>query len=120
MIVYVWGNLTADNFTPRPGKDTVGRPGQRPGLSAFASPPANRKSQAVDLAMIGPALKGFPDELDQGGTQGHVAITPVDDSGEIDVKALEQWASFRKTGRVHPFTQVLLDAIVEPNVWIEE
>lgn len=119
MVVYIWGNLTADNFTPRPGKDTVGGPGQKPGLSAFESPPTNRKSQGVDLAMIRPALKAFPDQQDEGGTPGHVAIAPVDRSGEVDVVALEQWASFRKTGRVHPLTQILLDAVVEPNVWTE-
>ena len=70
--------------------------------------------------MIRPALQAFLDQPDQGGTPGHVAIAPVDVSGDVDVVALEQWASFRKTGRVHPLTQVLLDAVVEPNVWTEK
>lgn len=119
MIVYVWGNLTADNFTPRPGKDTVGGAGQRPGLSAFEVPPAGRKAQGVDLDMLVPPLKAFFDDPDQGGIEGHVAIAPADRAGEPDAGALENWASFRRTGRVHPFSQILLDAVVQPDYWSE-
>ena len=115
MIVYVWGNLTADNFTPRPGKDMVGRAGQKPGLSASEAPPVGRKAQGIDLDLLTPPLRAFFDEPDQGGTKGHVAIAPADHAGEVDAKALEEWASFRKTGQIHPFTQILLDAVVRPD-----
>ncbi len=43
VIVYRLGNLTADNFTPRLDKDTVGAPGQEPGLSASETIPLGRK-----------------------------------------------------------------------------
>jgi hypothetical protein len=115
VIVYVWGNLTADNFTPRPGKDTIGRSGQRPGLSAFEAPPVGCKAQGIDLDRLVPPLHAFFDEPDEGGTKGHVAIAPADTTGEVDAKALEDWASIRRTEQVHHFTQVLLDAVVRPN-----
>jgi len=115
VIVYVWGNLTADNFTPRPGKDTIGRTGQKPGLSASDMPRAGCKAQRIDLDLLVPPLRGFFDEPDRGGTAGHVAIAPADDTGEVDMKALEEWALFRQTGQVHPFTQALLYAVVRPN-----
>ena len=115
MIVYVWGNLTADNFTPRPGRDTVGRAGQEPGLSAFQTPPAGRKSQGIDLDSLRLPLKAFFDKPDEGGTEGHVSIAPADHSGKIDAKALEEWVAFRMTGQVHPFTQIIFDAVVSPN-----
>ncbi len=115
MIVYVWGNKTADNFTPRRGKDTVGRVGQEPGLSASKVPPVGRKAQGIDLDLLTPPLQPFFDEPDRGGTEGHVAIAPADDAGEVDAKALEDWASFRETGQVHRFTQILLDAVVGPD-----
>jgi hypothetical protein len=35
--------------------------------------------------------------------------------GEVDVKQLEAWAMSRGTGETHEFTQILLDAVVEPN-----
>jgi hypothetical protein len=65
-------------------------------------------------------LKAFFDKPEQGGSEGHVAIAPADHAGEVDAKALEDWASFRKTGQVHPLTQVLLDAVVWPNFRSEQ
>jgi hypothetical protein len=115
VIVYVRGNLTADNFTPRPGKDTVGTPGQKPGLSASIAPPVDRKAQGIDLDLLAFPLKPFPDEVDKGGTEGHIAIAPADPDGEVDVRALEEWASFRGTGQTNPLTQALFDAVVRPN-----
>jgi hypothetical protein len=120
VIVYVWGNLTADNFTPRPGVDTIASPGQEAGLSAFESLPADRKAQGVDLDLLRAPLKACPDQPDQGGTPGHIAIAPANEAGEVDRKALDEWASFRKTGRIHPLTQMLLDAVIQPNVWSEQ
>ena len=74
--------------------------------------PVGRKAQRIDLDLLTPPMKAFPDEPDQGGTKGHIAIAPADDAGEVDVKALEDWASSRETGRVHSLTQILLDAVV--------
>jgi hypothetical protein len=116
VIVYVWGNLTADNFTPRPGKDTIGRPGQTPGLSASETMQAGKKAQGIDLDKLRPPLKAFADEPDRGGTPGHIAIAPADDNGDVDLQKLEAWASFRQSGRIHELTQILLDAVVERNV----
>jgi hypothetical protein len=115
VIVYIWGNLTADNFTPRPGKDTIGGPGQKAGLSASEAIPPGKKAQGIDTDKLKLPIKAIPDELEQGGTPGHFAIAPVDESGEVDVKQLEAWAMSRGTGQTHDFTQILLDAIVEPN-----
>jgi hypothetical protein len=115
VIVYIWGNLTSDNFTPRPGKDTIGRPGQQPGLSASATIPPGRKAQGIDIDKFKPPLKAIPDDETQGGTRGHFAIAPVNEKGEVDVEQLEDWAGSRGTGRTHPFTQILLDAVAEPN-----
>jgi hypothetical protein len=116
VIVYVWGNLTADNFTPRSGRDTVRAPGREAGLSASEAIPPGRKAQGIDLSLLRPPLRAFLDRPEQGGTPGHVAIAPVDDVGEVDIDELGHWASFRKSGHVHPLTQILLDAVVRPNV----
>ena len=115
MIVYIWGNLTSDNFTPRPGKDTIGRPGQQAGLSASDSIPPGKKTQGIDIDKLKPPLKAIPDDTKQGGTPGHFAIAPVDEKGEVDVQKLEAWAMSRGTGQTHQLTQILLDAVVEPN-----
>jgi hypothetical protein len=115
VIVYVWGNLTADNFTPRPGKDTIGRPGQQAGLSASDAISGGRKAQGIDIDKLKPPSKAIPDDAKQGGTPGHFAIAPVDEMGAVDVKQLEAWAMSRGTGQTHELTQILLDAVVEPN-----
>ena len=119
MIVYIWGNLTVDNFTPRPGKDTVGGPGQQPGLSASAAIPRGKKAQGIEVDKLKPRLRAWPDDKNHGGTPGHFAIAPVDKNGELDVEELRAWASSRGTGATHEFTQILLDAVVEHNVWGE-
>ena len=92
MIVYIWGNLTADNFTPRPDKDTIGRPGQQPGLSASEAIPGGRKAQGIDIDRLEPPLKAIPDDTKLGGTPGHFALAPVDENGEVNVEELEAWA----------------------------
>jgi len=115
VIVYIWGNLTSDNFTPRRGKDTISRPGQHAGLSASQTIPPGRKAQGIDIDKLKPPLKAIPDNTTQGGTPGHFAIAPVDEKGEVDVKQLEAWAMSRGAGQTHEFTQLLLDAVVEPN-----
>jgi hypothetical protein len=115
VIVYIWGNLTSDNFTPRPGKDTIGGPGQQAGLSASDEIQTGKKAQGIDIDKLKPPLKAIPDDERQGGTPGHFAIAPVDEKGKVDVKQLEAWAMSRGSGQTHEFTQILLDAVVEPN-----
>jgi len=115
VIVYVWGNLTADNFTPRADKDMKGTPGQKPGLSSSTSSPKGRKAQGIDLELLKFPLVAFADEVGLGGREGHVALVPVDQHGNVDVEALEEWASFRGSEKTHPLTQALLDAVVKPN-----
>jgi hypothetical protein len=116
VVVYIWGNLTADNFTPRPGKDTVGRPGQAAGLSASEKIPPGRKAQGIDIAKLRSPLRAIPDDTLHGGTPGHFAIAPADERGEVDLNQLESWAQSRGSGETHEFTQILLDAVVQPNV----
>ena len=115
MIIYIWGNLTSDNFTPRPGKDTVGQSGQQAGKSASETVPPGRKAQGIDTDKLKLPLKAIPDDPRHGGTPGHFAIAPVDETGQVDVKQLEGWARSRGTGQTHELTQLLLDAVVEPN-----
>jgi len=116
VIVYIWGNLTSDNFTPRPGKDTVGKPGQQAGLSASNTVPSGKKAQAIDTEKLKLPLQAFPDDTAQGGAEGHFAIAPVDENGEVNFTQLQIWAASRGTGRTHELTQRLLDAVVEPSV----
>jgi hypothetical protein len=116
LIIYIWGNLTADNFTPRLGKDTVGGPGEQSGLSASDSIPIGKKGQGIDTEKLLPLLRAFPDDVQLGGTSGHFAIAPVDLEGELDIERLEDWARSRGTGALHEFTQALLNAVVRPNV----
>jgi hypothetical protein len=115
VIVYIWGNLTDNNFTPRE-KDTKGRPGQFPGLSASVSIQPGRKAQGLDTSKLTPPLCALPDDVSQGGTPGHYAIAPLRENGEVDVAGLEAWAKSRDAGEKHDFTQILLNAVVEPNV----
>jgi hypothetical protein len=115
VVVYRRGSLTDDNFTPRAGKDTIGRPGQQAGLSASDVLPPSGKAQGIDTGALEAPLKAIPDDPKQGGTRGHFAIAPVDVMGEVDLELLEDWAMSRGTGRRHELTQRLLDAVVQPN-----
>jgi hypothetical protein len=115
VIVYIWGNLTADNFTPRAGKDTIGRPGQQAGLSASDVIPPGRKAQVIDIGKLNAPLRAIPDDVEQGGTPGHFAIAPVDEMGNVDLRRLEEWAMSRGTGQTDELTQLLLNAVVQPN-----
>jgi len=116
VIVYIWGNLTIDNFTPRPGKDTVGKPGQAAGLSASDAIPPGRKAQGVDTEKLKQQLIAIADDVSHGGLTGHFSIAPVGDDGRVDMLQLEDWANARGSGASHPLTQILLDAVVLPNV----
>jgi len=61
-------------------------------------------------------LKFFPDDPAVGGDPEHGVIAPVTTRGEVDQTLLEDWASWRKTGRRHRLTQAVMDAIVERDV----
>ena len=118
MILYRLGSLTSDNFTPRAGKDTIGGPGQAAGLSMFEELvlASGRKAQAIDSERLRLPLKAIPDNPAEGGTEGHVAIAPIDAQGRVDQALLDEWASTRGTGQVHRLTQIVLDAIVEVDI----
>lgn len=116
MIVYIWGNLTADNFTPRPGKDTVAQPGRQPGISASETIPPGRKAQGIDTDKLKPPLRAIPDDIGRGGVIGHVSIAPIGEDGKLDEVQLEAGAGARGSKEPHRFTQILLDAVVMPNV----
>jgi hypothetical protein len=108
--------LTTDNFTPRPETDMLGKSGQKPGLSASANVPPGKKAQGIETELLRLPLKAFPDDPDHGGSPDHFAIAPVDENGEVDVSGLVDWASYRRSGNTHRLTQLLLDAVVQPNV----
>jgi len=104
--VYRGGSATPDNLTPRPGVDTTG-------ISTFDSLEAaigpGGKAQKIDLQKVGDPLVGVPD----APPPGHVSVRPGAELTADVVKAIEDWAATRGTGGVHPYTQSLLDAIVE-------
>jgi hypothetical protein len=120
VIVFRSGSHRDDNFTPRPGIDTEERPATAPGLSTFTTleqaVQPGEKAQAIDLERLLVPLRGIPDDAEQGGTPGHVSITPVDSLGAVDQQRLQEWAAYRRTGRQHPFTRIVLEAIVELDV----
>lgn len=114
--VYRSGSASDGNLTPRFDRDTTGRPGQTPGLSVFesleraASPGA--KVQVIDLDLLQPPLRGFPDDVNLGGSEGHVAIAPATEGGEVDLVRLVEWAESRNIGPVHEFTELVKRAVV--------
>jgi hypothetical protein len=114
-IVYRAGSASPDNCTPRPGKDTAGEPGRAPGLSTFETLnlELGEKAQMIDLGQIGTPVRGIPDDPCLGGRQGHVSIVPVDGSGNVDYPSLQDWAAARGTGSIHPFTQMVRNAIIQ-------
>jgi hypothetical protein len=118
-IVYRFGSATDDALTPRP-KDTQSESGRRPGLSVESDGPGqNQKAQKIEVDLLmGNGLAYFPDDPATGGPEGHGVIAPVLASGEIDIRLLNEWASFRGCGVRHRLTQAILDAIVERDVRI--
>jgi len=117
-LVYRSGTRTVANFTPRPGRDTVARSGQAPGLSTSLPhelAPGD-KVQVLDLSLLQGPLRAFADDPSEGGTPGHVTIAPVDANGNIDQALLEEWADARATGATHPLTDLVLAAVVQVNV----
>lgn len=111
-VLYRTGPGTIRNLTPRPDKDTTAPPGQAPGLSTFSVALPGRKAVEIDVDRLRLPLAAIPDDPAHGGTPNHVAIVPVDRDGAPDLAALQEWASFRERDEPHPFTQIVLDAIV--------
>src|SRR4051794_15773772 len=117
-VVFRGGSATNQALTPRPARDTVGGPGQNPGLSVEDAAPINRKAQKIDVSRLRSPLAYFPDDSAQGGRQGHGVIAPADPSGNVDQAALDEWASHRdsKQDEPHPMTQIVINAIVDRDV----
>lgn len=119
-LVYRSGSATDDNLTPRAGKDTLGKPGQAPGLSTFSllelAVAPGGKAQAIDLDLLQWPLQGIEDDPTNGGHEGHVSIAPVNSDGRIDQGLLEEWANTRGTDRAHALTELVRNALVETNV----
>jgi hypothetical protein len=117
-IVYRAGSDSDDNLTPRPEQDEKTQPGQSPGISVFekielAVEPGG-KAQGIDIDQLCQPLMAIPDNPDEaGGIAGHFSIAPVKLDGRVDSELLREWASTRKTGRVHWLTVLLRDAIVK-------
>lgn len=118
MLVVRLGSPTTRNLTPRMGKDTTpdpDRPGQAPGLSSFEETgPLTGKAQLIDVEQLRPPLRAFRDDPTRRGTPGHVSIAPATAQGEVDLAALERWARCREDEQPHPFTQIVMDAIIDP------
>jgi hypothetical protein len=109
------GARTVKNLTPRLGKDTTPQPGQVPGLSANEAVElaVGEKAQKIDLSRLKFPLAAIPDDPSQGGESGHITITVLDSTGNVDQKLLEEWATAREQNSTHPLTQLLLEAVSE-------
>jgi hypothetical protein len=98
-LVYRGGSRTADNMTPRPGIDDTG-------LSTFDTPgaaaPNGGKVQVIDTSKL-KCTVACPDSP----PPGHVSVRPP------DVAEIPGWAGTRGTGQVSPYTQDILDAVVD-------
>jgi hypothetical protein len=116
-LVYRSGSAREDNLTPRPGKDTIEKPGQAPGLSTFtklelAVQPGG-KAQLIDLDRLEEPLRGYDDRPGlEGAAEGHVSIAPARPDGSIDHELRAEWADTRNTGDVHRLTEVIKRAHV--------
>ena len=117
-LVYRRGRLKEKTFTPRPGIDTVRRPGQAPGLSTFETLSLRRSeiAQVIDVTLLQPPLRAIPDDVAAGGTPGHVSIVPVDTTGAVDKQLLDEWAATHGRSPAHPLTWNVMRAIVQKNV----
>lgn len=97
-LVYRGGSAQPANLTPRPGIDTTG-------LSTFDNPnaaaPNGGKVQVIDTSQL-KLVQAFPD-----APLGHVSLAPPDSS------EIEAWAATRGTGEISPFTQDIMDAIID-------
>ena len=117
-LIYRRGRENEKTFTPRPGIDTVGRPGQVPGLSTFETLSLQRGqvAQVIDVTLLELPLQAVPDNIAKGGTPGHVSITPVDAAGDVDQQLLDEWAANSGQSPAHPLTRNVMRAVVQSNV----
>jgi hypothetical protein len=101
-LAYRSASGTANSVTPRPGIDDM--PGG--GLSAYDSleNPGVKpgKYVVIDTSRLR-SLYAIADEL----PPGHITIRPSTDL------QLQDWASSRNTGTVHPLTKEILDAVID-------
>lgn len=97
--LYRGGSRTPTNMTPRPGIDNTG-------LSTFdnaaAAAPHGGKVQVIDTSKLKCTL-ACPDV----SPPRHVSIQPY------SIDDISGWAGTRGTSVVHPYTQDVLDAIVD-------
>jgi len=70
------------------------------------------KAQVIDLDLLQSPLRGYPDDVALGGSEGHVAIAPATEEGEVDLALLEEWARTRRGNRTHEFTRLVMLAVV--------
>lgn len=112
--VYRDGARREKDMTQRPEHDVSPNP-REAGLPTWrdleAAVRQGKKGQKIDLGLLDPAMLGcFQDE------NGHVSIVPVDAEGNMDMMRLAEWAATWGTDSPHPFTRIVMDAIVERNV----
>ena len=117
-LVYRSGSARDDNLTPRPGKDTAGKPGQAPGLSTFLTLELavlpGEKAQVIDLELLEAPLHAYADEPGlEGAVEGHVSIAPAQPDGSIDQELLAAWAATRNTDATHWLTELVKNALVD-------
>jgi hypothetical protein len=98
-VVYRGGSATPTNLTPRPGDTT--------GLSTFdnleAAVQPGGKAQMIDVSRLKSPLQAVSDPP----PPGHVSIAPS------DPVLISEWAAARGTETVHPFTQNVMNAIID-------
>jgi len=96
--VYRGGSDTISNLTPRPSDTT--------GLSTFRTleqaTPSGGKAQVIDIAK----LRKLEAHLDDD-PPGHVSLRPQNSND------LPAWAGSRDAATPHPYTQDIMDAIVD-------
>src|SRR5438270_7110716 len=99
-IVYRYGSATDDALTPRPGKDTSAPQGQRPGFSVWERISSDAdKAQKIEVARLAVHGLAYLADDPSSGLVGHGVIAPVTESGDVDLAALEDWASWRRSGK---------------------
>jgi len=107
--VYRDGARREKDMTPRPDHD-VSPNLQEAGISTWRDLEAairpGKKGQKLDPAVLG----CFQDE------NGHVSIVPIDADGNLDLMKLADWAATWGLAPPHPFTKLVMDAIVERNL----
>lgn len=98
-LVYRGGANTPTNLTARPGIDTTG-------WSTFDTPgaaaPNGGPVQVIDTSRLN-LVRAFPD----APPAGHVSLAPADSS------LIEGWGATRGTDEISPFTQDIMDAIID-------